>query len=204
MLIKICGMRRHEDIIFVNENRPDYAGFILSAGFKRTVIPELFRELVSELEKSIKAVGVFVDEDIEKVRSLSDRLDVIQLHGSETADYIAQLRQSFNGEIWKAVRASSPDMIERADKLGADKLLIDSFVNGQVGGTGKTADTEIIKKAVFDTPFFLAGGVSAGNVTALCEGISPIGVDASSSVETEGFKDNEKIKALVKAVRDMK
>ena len=204
MLIKICGMRRHEDIIFVNENRPDYAGFILSAGFKRTVIPELFRALVSELEKSIKAVGVFVDEDIEKVRSLSDRLDVIQLHGSETADYIAQLRQSFNGEIWKAVRASSPDMIERADKLGADKLLIDSFVNGQVGGTGKTADTEIIKKAVFDTPFFLAGGVSAGNVTALCEGISPIGVDASSSVETEGFKDNEKIKALVKAVRDMK
>ncbi|MBR2304869.1 MAG: phosphoribosylanthranilate isomerase, partial [Ruminococcus sp.] len=148
--------------------------------------------------------GVFVDEDIENIRSLSDRLDVIQLHGNETADYIAELRKSFSGEIWKAVRASSPDVIERADKLGADMLLIDSFVNGQVGGTGKTADTEIIKKAVFDTPFFLAGGVSAGNVRALCEGISPSGVDASSSAETDGFKDNEKIKALVKAVRDMK
>ena len=204
MLIKICGMRRHEDIAYVNEHRPDHAGFILSAGFKRTVTPDLFGELVSELDKSIKAVGVFVDEDIENVRSLSDRLDVIQLHGNESAEYISELRQRFSGEIWKAVRASSPDMIERADKLGADMLLIDSFVNGQVGGTGKTADTEIIKKAVFDTPFFLAGGVSAGNVRALCEGISPIGVDASSSVETEGFKDNEKIKALVKAVRDMK
>ena len=204
MLIKICGMRRHEDIAYVNEHRPDYAVFILSAGFKRTVTPDLFGELVSEIDKSIKAVGVFVDEDIENVRSLSERLDVIQLHGNESAEYISELRQRFSGEIWKAVRASSPDMIERADKLGADMLLIDSFVNGQVGGTGKTADTEIIKKAVFDTPFFLAGGVSAGNVRALCKGISPIGVDASSSVETEGFKDNEKIKALVKAVRDMK
>lgn len=204
MLIKICGMRRHEDIAYVNEHRPDYAGFILSAGFKRTVTHELFRELVSELDKSIKAVGVFVDEDIDNIRALSDRLDVIQLHGNETADYIAELRKSFSGEIWKAVRASSPDMIERADKLGADMLLIDSFVNGQVGGTGKTADTGIIKKAVFYTPFFLAGGVSAENVCSLCEGISPSGVDASSSAETDGFKDNEKIKALVKAVRDMK
>ncbi|MBR1423553.1 MAG: phosphoribosylanthranilate isomerase [Ruminococcus sp.] len=203
MLVKICGLRRAEDISYVNEALPDHAGFILSPGFRRSISADQFSSLSSLLDKRIKAVGVFVDEDIKNVLALSDKLDVIQLHGSENAEYISNLRDSFSGEIWKAVRASSPEEIERADKLGADKLLIDSYVKGLVGGTGKTADTDIINTAVFETPFFLAGGISAENVSELTSLTMPVGVDASGSVETDGYKDKDKILTLVKTVRNL-
>ena len=203
MLVKICGLRREEDIGFVNEAGPDYAGFILSGGFKRSIDPGTFLKLKASLDKRIKTVGVFVDEPISEIENLPEKPDVIQLHGDEDKDYIKKLRSCFGGEIWKAVRADSAAAIERADKLGADRLLIDSFVKGAVGGTGKTADTQIINGAVFETPFMLAGGVSAENVRQLTEGLGAVGVDASSSCETEGIKDRDKILALVRAVREL-
>lgn len=203
MLIKICGLRRAEDIAFVNEALPDYAGFILSGGFRRSISASQFSELSPLLDKRIKAVGVFVDEDIRNVLALTDKLDVIQLHGNEDESYIKELRKLFNGDIWKAVRASSAAEIEKADKLGADLLLIDSYVKGLVGGTGKTADTDIIISADFKTPFFLAGGISAENVSDLTKRTRPLGVDASGSVEADGYKDKDKILTLVKTVRNL-
>lgn len=204
MLVKICGLRRTEDISFVNEAGPDYAGFILSGGFKRSIDPGTFLKLKASLDKRIKTVGVFVDEPISEIeKNFPEKPDVIQLHGNEDNDYIKKLRSCFDGEIWKAVRADSAAAIERADRLGADRLLIDSFVKGAVGGTGKTADTQIIKGAKFKTPFMLAGGVSAENVRQLTEGLGAVGVDASSSCETEGIKDRDKILALVRAVREL-
>ena len=201
--VKICGLRRNEDIAYVNEHRPDYAGFILTGGFRRSVAAEDLKSLRAGLDKSIKAVGVFVNEPIDSVLgSFAGSLDVIQLHGDEDAEYIRNLRKHFGGEIWKAVRAKAPADIEYADTLGADRLLIDSFVEGIAGGTGKTADTEVIKQARFESPFLLAGGIDEKNAASLARELCPYGLDISSSVETDGVKDNDKIRRIIKLIRE--
>ena len=202
MLVKICGMRRIEDIEYVNKHRPDYAGFILSAGFRRSIDIDTFKELIRCLDKDIKKVGVFVDQPIEDIiQRYSDYLDVIQLHGSENEAHIRQLRNSYSGEIWKAVKARSCEDIEKAARLDCDKLVIDSFVEGAAGGTGKVADWDIVAKAHFDKDYFLAGGISSENVFMAAQRLSPCGFDLSSSVETNGVKDEKKIKEIIDIIR---
>lgn len=201
--IKICGLRRRQDIEAVNLYRPDYAGFILSPGFKRSIVAGTFFELKSYLSGEIKSVGVFVNEPIEEIEKyFCDELDVIQLHGNEDESYIKRLREIFGGEIWKAVRAKTPQDIERADRLSADRLLIDSFVEGMVGGTGRQADTEVIKKSHITKPYMLAGGVSEQNAAGLIRELSPYGLDISSSAETDGFKDKDKIRSIIALIRE--
>ncbi|MGN0624196.1 MAG: phosphoribosylanthranilate isomerase [Oscillospiraceae bacterium] len=201
--IKICGMRRAEDIMYLNRYRPDYAGFILSAGFRRSVTPEVFCELESRLDKDIKRVGVFVDEPIENItKHYCEKLDVIQLHGNEDEEYIGSLKKSFDGEIWKAVRAERSEDIEVAAKLSCDKLLIDSYVKGMVGGTGQAADLNVIRSADLSKEFFLAGGLDSGNVLNAIEAVRPFGVDFSSSVETDGFKDENKIRTIISTIKN--
>ena len=113
--LKLCGMRRRQDIDYVNEYRPDYVGFILSDGFGRSVGLGTFCELASCLDKGIKRVGVFVNEPVEKLlKYYPEELDVFQLHGDEDERYIAQLRENIpeGCEIWKAVRVRSAADIE--------------------------------------------------------------------------------------------
>lgn len=201
--IKICGMRRREDIGYINRWRPDYAGFILSGGFKRSVAFDDFCGLRDMLDGGIKAVGVFVNEPLESIARYCDRLDVIQLHGDEDAEYIEKLRGICGGaEIWKAVRAKSPADIETACKLPADKLLIDSFSEKQYGGTGKRVDLEIFDKVKIDKPFFLAGGLTAENVCEAADRVKPYGVDFSSSAEVNGYKDENKIREIIETINN--
>lgn len=196
-------MRRKQDIDYVNKYKPDYVGFILSAGFKRTAEKNIFCEISGGLDKDIKKVGVFVNEDLENIKFFADKLDIIQLHGNENEEYINSLRKIFGSEIWKAVRAKSPEDIETADKLPCDKLLVDSYVKGIVGGSGVKADFEIIQKAKITKPFFLAGGLNSENIVAAIEQVKPYGVDFSGSVETDGFKDENKIKEIVDIIRSV-
>lgn len=204
MKVKLCGLRRTEDIGYINEFLPDYAGFILSGGFKRSVDYKQFLMLESMLDRNIKRVGVFVNEPEESIaEKYSDRLDVIQLHGDEDGEYLQRLRSMTGKEIWKAVRVKSVVDIENADRYGADILLLDAFVPGAYGGTGKTADFGIIKRAVFKTPFMLAGGLDCENVTDAVRAVTPAGVDVSGGMETDGFKDREKIKKFMEIVRSV-
>lgn len=201
--IKICGMRRADDILYVNTYRPDYAGFILSEGFKRTVDMDTFCELESRLDKDIKRVGVFVNEPIENIlKNYADKLDVIQLHGDENEEYINKLRENCGCEIWKAVRVKCPEDIEKADALPVHKLLIDSFSADRCGGTGKRVDLDVFSQVKISKPFFLAGGLNKDNVCEAMERVKPYGVDFSSSVETDGFKDENKIKRIVGTIRN--
>ncbi len=203
--IKICGNRRRQDIEYLNCYKPDYAGFILSSGFKRSITYGTFYEIISYLDKDIKKVGVFVNEPIDNIpKAYFEELDVIQLHGNENEQYISQLKKYFNGEVWKAVRAKSPEDIEMADKLPGDKLLIDSYVKGVVGGSGVVADFDVINKAKITKPFFLAGGLDSLNINSAIEQIKQdnlFGVDISSGVETDGFKDGHKIKDTITILR---
>ena len=155
-------MRRVDDILYVNTYHPDYAGFILSEGFKRTVDIDTFYDLELLLNKEIKRVGVFVNEPIENIlKSFAQKLDVIQLHGEENAEYISKLRKNCDCEIWKAVQK-----------------LHQTVVDG------------------------LAGGLNEDNICSAMEKVQPYGVDFSSSVETDGFKDEDKIKRIVETIRN--
>lgn len=96
----------------------------------------------------------------------------------------------------------SSKSIQAALKLGADCLLLDSFSPAEYGGTGKTADFGLIKKAKLSVPFFLAGGLNAGNIMDAIREVSPLGVDISSGIETDGVKDRRKIKEIIEILKN--
>ena len=201
-MIKLCGMRRTEDVRIINEFLPDYMGMILTQGFRRTVDIYTAKQLSALTDSRIKKVGVFVNEPIDNVRRIAEllSLDVIQLHGDEDRAYI----RSLDGicKVWKAVRVQSAEDIYRGEELGCDMLLLDSFVKGAVGGTGITADWDIIKNAHISLPYFLAGGIGEHNISKALE-ICP-NVDLSGSVETDGVKDREKIRRVTELYRNRK
>lgn len=200
--VKFCGMRRREDIQYANECRPDYVGFILTDGFKRTVSKEDFLALEKGLDKDIKRVGVFVNERPHNILELAEHLDVIQLHGDEDHTTVFYYSDVTNCEIWKAVRAKCPEDIERYKWNHIDKLLIDSFSEDSAGGTGKRIDTEIVKSAKIEKPFFIAGGITAENIAEIVRDTKPYGVDISSGIETDGFKNLQKMKKIMQILRE--
>lgn len=202
MKIKLCGIRRPEDIRYVNEFKPDYVGFILSQGFRRSVGLGTFCELKSYLDKNIRTVGVFVNEPMEYIfKYYAEELDVIQLHGDETAEYLQELKKMVKCKIWKAVRVKNAEDIIAADKMGADHLLLDSFSANEYGGTGKTANWSIINSVNIKTPFFLAGGLNKDNICDAVSTVKPYGIDISGGIETDGYKDKEKIENIMKLIR---
>ena len=200
--IKICGLKREEDIEFVNEFMPDYIGFVF-ANTRRRVEDEKARELKNQLNPEIQAVGVFVNDDMKHVSWLANEgiIDVIQLHGDEDNEYIDALRKLTDKKIIKAIRVKDAASIEQGRKFRADYLLLDTFVQKDVyGGTGKTFDRTLIPDDIGD--YFLAGGLSADNLEQALSECNPYAVDLSSSVETDGVKDREKIKEVIEIVRN--
>ena len=200
--LKICGLRRSEDIAYVNEFQPNYAGFILSEPFWRHISLNELAKLTSDLSNKITPVGVFVNETLDTIIPFSKYLGVIQLHGDEDDAFIKSLKEHTDCEIWKAIRPQTSDDISNACQNCADKLLIDSFSKNSVGGTGKVGNWEIIKNAEITKPFFLAGGISADNIKEAIETVKPYGIDVSSSVETDKKKDRDKIKKLTLLIMD--
>lgn len=202
--LKLCGIRREEDVSFLNEFPPDYAGFIF-APTRRYVSPEMAKMLISRLDPRIKSVGVFVDMPISEMKAFADMLDVFQLHGGEDEEYISQIREIIpeKCEIWKAVRLKVPEDIDRAEMLTADRLLIDAYDPKEYGGTGKSARIDLILNREIAKPFFIAGGISAENIADVKRllGGRAYGFDVSSGIETDGVKDREKIQRLTEIFR---
>lgn len=194
--IKLCGLSRQCDIEWANELKPDYIGFIFWSKSKRNVSPERAKELKALLSPDIKAVGVFVDEPIENIaKLLSDNIiDLAQLHGSEDEEYIARLRTLSDKPIIKAFLLKSKEDAKRAEKSTADHILLDSGM-----GTGKGFDRSLLKN--ISRPYFLAGGLYPENVGIAVDTLSPYAVDVSSGIETDNFKDKNKMAAFVNAVR---
>ena len=194
--IKFCGLTRKCDIEAVNELGPEYIGFVFWPRSKRVVTREQASELKAMLDPSIKAVGVFVDEDIEVVKSLlnDDIIDIAQLHGSEDGTYINDLKMSTGKPVIKAFKIRSEDDGRQAEESPADMVLLDSGM-----GTGKTFNWEIIKGV--KRPFFLAGGLAPDNAAEAIRELHPYALDVSSGIETEGIKDTKKMADFYEAVR---
>lgn len=199
MKIKFCGIRRLEDVAFCNELQPEYLGMILSAGFRRTISPETAEQLVKAKSRSIAAVGVFVNETPEHIAQVLKQvpLDVIQLHGSETAEIVSGVRWRTGLPVWKAVQVQTAADIQAARQLRADQLILE----GKAGGMGITADWELIAGAKPAQPFLLAGGLTPENVAEAAARVQPDGVDFSSGIETGGVKDYAKMKRIVTIIR---
>lgn len=203
MKIKFCGVKRPEDIQIMNDLRPDYVGFVF-AGVKRRLTPKQAAGLAEKLSGGIKKVGVFVNEPAESLVKAARLcgLDAVQLHGDETAADIPALKALLPGiEIWKAVRVKDAETVRRAASLPADRILLDSFSAAAYGGTGEEADIAAIQSAKLDRPFFLAGGLNAGNLAKIICQLHPYGVDISSGIETDGVKDRAKAETLMEILR---
>lgn len=199
MIVKMCGIRREEDVEYANEVCPDYIGFIF-ADSPRKVSWEDAASFRKDLKKEIRCVGVFVNETPEKIAEIAARvpLDAVQLHGDETEEDIRHLRSLCDKEIWKAARVRSKDDIQKVQTLPADRILLDSFSKEAYGGTGRTINLDILSESEITKPYFLAGGLNTGNLKGILEAIHPEGIDISSGIETNGCKDLDKMKTIMK------
>ena len=195
--VKICGIRRMEDIDIVNRYRPDYIGFVF-ADSKRKVSHDLAYELKLNLDADIISVGVFVDASLDEILKLFDEgvIEMAQLHGSESEEYILTLKEKTNSElkIIKAIEMSEDVDLLEYNNSHADYLLLDS---GK--GSGKTFDWSLIESEL-NKEFFLAGGLNISNINDAIKEFDPYAIDLSSSLEVDGFKDESKIKELMEAI----
>lgn len=194
-LIKICGIRRKEDCDYINEASPDYAGFIFWEPSFRYIDREKAKQLRLLINKDIKTVGVFVDAEIYEILDIvmSGAIDVIQLHGHEDEDFIKKLRESSGIPIWKAFKVRSDADLEAAVSSSADMVLLD---NGY--GTGECFDHGLLRDIGRD--YILAGGLNPDNIKEIKEKYAPFMIDLSSGVETDKYKDRDKIlKAVCEA-----
>ncbi len=198
--IKICGLKSIEDVLAVNEVKPDYAGFVFAQS-SRQISEELAEELRKRLAPNIIPVGVFVNEDREKLLRLCDRkiIHMIQLHGDEDEEYIAAIRSRVKNPVIKAVRVRSTEDIRRVGAMDSEYLLLDAFHGKEYGGSGVSFDWSLIPN--MNKPFFLAGGINSTNVLEAIRRYQPYGIDVSSGVETGGSKDPAKLRQLLHLIR---
>lgn len=200
MKVKICGLKTTEDIQMANRQKPDFVGFVF-AGKKRKLTPGQAEEMKKNLLPEIKSVGVFVNAEEERIEELVSRgvLDYIQLHGDEDGACILRLKKRTGKPIIKAVRVRNREEILEAQELPCDYLLLDTYKADEYGGSGETFPWELIPE--LKKPYFLAGGLSAENMGEALKWCRPWAVDVSSSVETDGKKDEEKVRIFIQEVR---
>lgn len=210
--IKLCGMMKPCDIEYANRIKPDFVGFIF-ANTRRKISAAQAKQFREALDAEIPAVGVFVNEDIPVITSLVQNgcIDMIQLHGEEDADYIRRLREVCDVPVIKAVKVQTVEQIRQAAALPVDYLLLDTYRKGVLGGTGEAFDWELLREAkaaagdtaegeLFGKPYFLAGGLHAGNLREAAA-LGSYGLDVSSGIETDGSKDFTKMVKVMELVR---
>ena len=214
--VKMCGISKVETIPAVVEAKPDYMGLVFAPS-KRQVTVDQAKTLVEELHKQytkrynngaeqsnndeIKTVGVFVNETLENLVTIATdaNLDAVQLHGDEDEAFIKALKEKTDVEVWKAVQIRSSTDAEAWIDSSADMLLFDAYHKDERGGTGEVFDWSCLDE--FERPFMLAGGIDSTNVAHAIRTVRPYGIDISSGIETDGVKDDEKIKAFTNIVR---
>ena len=205
--IKICGLRREEDICCVNAYLPDYIGFVFYPKSKRYVTGEQAQKLKEKLDPRIRVVGVFVNADPDEVIALLQKniIDIAQLHGQESEEELRKIREQTGKSVIRAVKVTEETNLQEAYQTDADYILLD---NGM--GSGKSFPWDVILKQLAQEelqeeirrkPFFLAGGISPENMERAAEAFRPYALDLSSSVETDGVKDPGKIRKLMEMIR---
>ncbi|WP_288644114.1 phosphoribosylanthranilate isomerase [uncultured Helicobacter sp.] len=200
MKIKTCGLFREEDIEYANILQPDFIGFVFAKS-SREVDFGMAKKLKSRLNSNIKAVGVFVDTPIELIYKALDSkiIDIVQLHGGQSAEFIADLKAKIKAKIIYVINMTNLDSIDYTKCDLVDFLLLDSAQ----GGSGKCFDWNLLKNIHLPKPYFLAGGINKENL-AQAMAFNPYGIDVSGGLEHEGKKDFSKMKEIISRVRRYK
>jgi phosphoribosylanthranilate isomerase len=207
--IKICGITKEEDASLAMSLGADYLGFNFYKESARKVSPKMVDEIMGKLPPFVVPVGVFVDEDPKEIGKVVKRsgIKMLQLHGSESPEVCKSLKETYGLPIIKGFRVADASIIEtiKAYVDVIDYVLVDTFVEGEAGGTGKTFDWEIALKAKeLGKPLFLAGGLTPENVEEAVEKVNPFAVDTASGVERlPRRKDYDKMKAFIRAAKGL-
>jgi len=201
--VKICGLRRPEDIEIVNQTLPEYCGFIVEYDKSfRSVSREEVKNLVQNLDKRVCPVGVFVDPDpgLPAAMAREGIISMIQLHGNESPEMIRRLQAAARVPVVKAFIIRDYEDLQRAVNSPSDEILLDG---GK--GEGKPFAWEQIRRYRQEhgsiRPFFLAGGLTEENLREAIESTGPKAVDLSSSVEINRFKDRQKVENIIRLAR---
>ena len=203
IVIKICGITNKEDLASIARLRPDAVGFVLARSPREISLSKI-KSLVALLPPGVSAFGVFVNPERALVeQAIRDGgIDIVQFHGDEPPE----LCECFSKRAIKALR------LKKDDDLGLIKeyepyvrgFLIDAWVEGKYGGTGKMLDVELSKRVVEMTnrPVILAGGLGPDNLSSVLEKVRPYGVDVSSGVEKgPGKKDIGRVQSFINIAR---
>ncbi|CAM5791779.1 MULTISPECIES: phosphoribosylanthranilate isomerase [Brevibacillus] len=210
--IKICGIKRAETLACLTALAVDYVGFVFAQS-RRQVTAEQAGAIMNAVPGHPPAVGVFVDPTLAELEEVLEQaeLSVIQLHGRETPDFCQQVQERFSLPVWKAMAVGSDNGAHAgAEQIEAylgvtNALLFDTYDPALAGGTGKRFSWEqipLLQQSASPLPCIIAGGIHAENVGELIRNYRPSVIDVSSGVETEGEKDEQKIREFVGRVRE--
>lgn len=200
MKVKICGLKRLEDINIVNKYPVDYIGFVFAPSKRRVSLEEAI-ELKSALNPSIKTVGVFVNEEPSVVNEIAAKcsLDIVQLHGDEDNEYIKNIKFP----VWKSISVKDSNFYKEMELCTLSSgFVLDTYSNDAKGGTGKVFNWDLVKDVSKDKFIILAGGLNSSNVSTAIEKVSPSIIDVSSGVEEQGFKNEFKIQEFLRKVKN--
>lgn len=199
--VKICGITNGKDAELAAEAGADALGLIFVPGTPRYIDSDTARGIIKDLGPWITPVGVFADRTIEDIERLMRYcgFGTIQLHGSESPEYC----RSLNGSVIKAFRVGEGHDFPNLHAYSVHAYLLDTFVEGTLGGTGRTFPLEVAVRAKAYGRVIVSGGLTPGNVAQIIRAVGPYGVDVSSGVEAEpGRKDPHKVRDFVTCVRE--
>ncbi len=208
MIVKICGVKNKETILCCENHNVNFFGMIFYNQSPRNIFIDDAKVLL-DFSKNLKiqGVGVFVNENINKLYEYINYLDLkfVQLHGDENEEYIKKVKK-FNVKIIKKISIETKKDIEKIKNFkNIDFFLFDYKPrdNELPGGNSKSFNWKIIKDMKLDKPWFLSGGINKNNINILKNDIIPYGIDLSSGVEKIiGVKDNNIITNFMNHFRD--
>lgn len=206
---KICGLKTPEAIAAAVDGGAALVGFVFFARSPRFVDPATVRQLEVGVPPAVRKVGLLVDEGDERIAEIlrGCDLDLLQLHGSESAERVSAIRNRFGKRIIKAIPISDAADLDRAAayEAVADYLMFDakpskSMVGALPGGNALSFDWTLLARRGFKLPWFLAGGLTSDNLVEAVRISGAPMVDVSSGVEDRpGEKNVSKIKAFLDA-----
>lgn len=205
--VKICGVTSLEDARFISGALADYVGFIFYEESPRYITPAQAGAIINWIEGP-QSVGVFVNQPLDDVNLTAKQtgIDLVQLHGNESAEYCQLVEKPVIKAIHITGEATETDIKTSVDSYAdvVDYLLFDTKIDGKWGGTGQTFDWPLIKNLTGGKPFFLSGGIGPDNVHRAIETVHPYAVDLSSSLESEpGIKNYELIEQFMEKVQGL-
>ena len=197
--VKICGITNLEDALVAVEGGADALGFVFAPS-PRQVSPEQASRIIAQLPPFVCRVGIFVDQELKGVQEVMSAcgLDLAQLHGSESPDYC----QTLFPRVIKSFRVKDESVLDLLPSYKTSAYLLDSYDMIRKGGTGRSFDWRIARKATRYGPIILSGGLNPENVSQAISAVGPYAVDVSSGVEASpGKKDHNKLRAFLRAVK---